>query len=103
TASSDPASSRSAPISPIPPRFGSTATSGPSARPDGPGFPSPSLPTGSPPPIDPTASRPSATGSGLLTSRPSLTGGPTASPPRSPPPTGTPATGGTFHAPGRGV
>src|ERR687897_361412 len=53
--------SRSAPTSPTRPRSGSTAMSGPSARPPGLGSGSPSCPTGSPPPTTPPGCRPSAT------------------------------------------
>ena len=63
TTTSGRRSSRSAPISPTRSRSGSTATSGPNARPPRPGSGSPSCPTGSPPPTTPPGCRPSATGS----------------------------------------
>ena len=85
---SGPGSSRSAPTSRIRPRCGSTATSGPNAKPTGPASPSPAWPTGSPPATTPTRCRRSATGSGPATCRRSSTAGSPSSPPRSPPPTG---------------
>ena len=96
-------SSKSAPTSPTRPRSGSTATSGPSSRPPGPGSASPSCPTGSPPAIIRSRCRRSATDCSPAPSRCSRSGGCTASRCPSARLTSGPGTGGNLHAPGRSL
>jgi hypothetical protein len=94
TPTSAPPSSRCAPGSPIRARSGSTATSGPNAKPPRPGSASPSSPTGSPPARIHRRCRSSATGSARAPSTSSSNAGWLGCPYRSPTPTVTAATGG---------
>jgi hypothetical protein len=103
TPGSAPPSSRSAPGSPTRPRSGSTATSGPNAKPPRPASASPSCPTGSPPATTQPRCRPSATGSARGPSTSLSNAGWRGCLYRSPTPTGTAATVGNLHAPGRGL
>ena len=87
-------SSRSAPISPIRARSGSTGTSGPSARRPGRAWPSGNCPTGSPPAKIRPPCRRSATGSARARSGCSPSAGGRGCRCRLPAPTARPATGG---------